>query len=192
MSLKTLQLYYFTLTNHHVYCRLARLTRVFKLIAIDFQCCILSGIIRRISNYMRWILFICKRSASFIENINQSAAPSKKNNCSMGLRNYPKNIYLHNYKTETAIFLAIKHEKTIMACSYSNFPKQKIHQNSKNVGFCQELLSENDFQAVLVNFRCYEYGANNSEAVQKISTRTLRKLCQLTKTAKFVAAPMKK
>ena len=30
------------------------------------------------------------------------------------------NIYLHNYQTETAIFLATKHEKTIMACSYLN------------------------------------------------------------------------
>ena len=44
-----------------------------------------------------------------------------------------------------------------MACSYLNFPIQKIHQNSKNGGFCEELLSENDFEAVLVNFCCYEY-----------------------------------
>ena len=43
---------------------------------------------------------------------------------------------------------------------------------AKNVGFCEELLSENDFEAVLVNFCCYEYGANASEAVQ-ISTRIL-------------------
>ena len=40
-------------------------------------------------------------------------------------------------------------------------------------GFCEELPSENDFEAVLVNFCCYEYGANASEAVHKISTRTL-------------------
>ena len=31
------------------------------------------------------------------------------------------------------------------------------------------MLSENDFEAVLVNFCCYEYGANASETVQKIS-----------------------
>ena len=31
------------------------------------------------------------------------------------------NIYLYNYQTETAIFLATKHEKTIMASSYLNF-----------------------------------------------------------------------
>ena len=41
------------------------------------------------------------------------------------------NIYLHNYQTEIVIFLATKHEKTIMACSYLNFSVQKIHQNSK-------------------------------------------------------------
>ena len=40
----------------------------------------------------------------------------------MELRNYRNlNIYLYNYQTETAIFLATKHKKTIMACSYLNF-----------------------------------------------------------------------
>ena len=37
----------------------------------------------------------------------------------------------------------------------------------------EELHSENGFEAVLANFCCYDYGANTSEAVQKISTRTL-------------------
>ena len=77
------------------------------------------------------------------------------------------NIYIHNYQTETAIFLATKHEKIIMACSCLNFSIQKIHKTIKNGGFCEELLSENGFDAVLVNFCCYEYGANASEAVQK-------------------------
>ena len=45
---------------------------------------------------------------------------------------------------------------------------------------CRQSLSENDFEAVLVYFCCYDYGANASEAVQKISTRTLLELCQLT------------
>ena len=58
--------------------------------------------------------------------------------------------------------------------------------------FCDELLSENDFEVILVNFCCYDYGANASEAVQKISTRTLLELCQVTKTANFKATPMKK
>ena len=65
-------------------------------------------------------------------------------------------------------------------------------QKKMVAGFCEELLSENDFEAVLVNFCCYEYGANASEAVQKTSTRTLLELCQLTKTANFKATPMKK
>ena len=54
------------------------------------------------------------------------------------------------------------------------------------------MLSENDFQAVLVNFCCYEYGANASEAIQEISTRALLELYQLTKTASFKATPMEK
>ena len=33
-----------------------------------------------------------------------------------------------------------------------------------NGGFCEELLSKNNFEAVLVNFCCYKYGANASEA----------------------------
>ena len=71
-------------------------------------------------------------------------------------------------------------------------PYRKYIKTAKNGGFCEELLSENDFEAVLVNFCCYEYGANASKAVQKISTRTLQELCQLTKTAKFIGTPMKK
>ena len=54
------------------------------------------------------------------------------------------------------------------------------------------MLTENVFEAVLVNFCCYEYGANVSEAVQKFSTRTVLELCQLTKTGNFVVTPMKK
>ena len=40
----------------------------------------------------------------------------------------------------------------------------------KNGGLCEELLSENDFEAALATFCCYEYGANSSEPVQKIAT----------------------
>ena len=47
---------------------------------------------------------------------------------------------------------------------------QRIHQNSKNGGFCEELLSENDFEAVLANFCCHDHCVNASEAVQKIAT----------------------
>ena len=72
------------------------------------------------------------------------------------------------------------------------FPYRKYIKTAKNIGFCEELLSEDDFEAVLVNFCFYEDGANVSETVQKISTRTLLELCQLTKTANFIATPMKK
>ena len=44
---------------------------------------------------------------------------------------------------------------------------------AKNGCFFEELLSKNDFEAVLVNFCCYEYLANTSEGVQKISKRIL-------------------
>ena len=46
-------------------------------------------------------------------------------------------------------------------------------KTGKNGSFCEELLSENHLEAVLVNFSCYDYGAIASEAVQKISTRKL-------------------
>ena len=36
-------------------------------------------------------------------------------------------------------------------------PYRKYIKTAKNGGFCEELLSENDFEAVLVNFCCYEY-----------------------------------
>ena len=72
------------------------------------------------------------------------------------------------------------------------FPYRYYIKTAKNGGFCEEFLSENDFEAVLVNFSCYGYNANASEAVQKISTRTLLVLFQLTKTANVIATPMKK
>ena len=42
---------------------------------------------------------------------------------------------------------------------------QRIHETAKNGGFCEELFSENDFEAVLANFRFYDYGANTYESV---------------------------
>ena len=50
---------------------------------------------------------------------------------------------------------------------------QRIHQIVKNCAFCEKLLSENNFEIVLVNFCCYDCGTNASEAVQKTSTKTL-------------------
>ena len=42
-----------------------------------------------------------------------------------------------------------------------------IHQNSKK---WQKLLGENDFEAVLVPFCCYDHDGKSSEAVEKITT----------------------
>ena len=36
-------------------------------------------------------------------------------------------------------------------------PYRKYIKTTKNGSFCEELLSENDFVAVLVNFCCYGY-----------------------------------
>ena len=36
--------------------------------------------------------------------------------------------------------------------------------------FSVKMTLKNDFEAVLVTFCCYDYGANASEAVQKIGT----------------------
>ena len=47
------------------------------------------------------------------------------------------------------------------------FPYRKYIKTAKNDGFCEELLSENDFEAVLVNFYCYKYDANVSESVEQ-------------------------
>ena len=59
-----------------------------------------------------------------------------------------------------------------MACRYLNFPYRKYIKTAKNGGF-------------------YEYGANASELVQKISKKLLE-LCQLTKTANFKTTLLKK
>ena len=37
------------------------------------------------------------------------------------------------------------------------FHTENTSKQQKNGGFCEELLSENDFVAVLINFCCYEY-----------------------------------
>ena len=40
----------------------------------------------------------------------------------------------------------------------------------QNSGFCEDLLSEYDFESALLTLCCYGHGANVSEAVQKIVT----------------------
>ena len=53
---------------------------------------------------------------------------------------------------------------------YLEWPYGEYIKTAKNGAFCGELLSENDFEAVLATFYCYDYGANASEAVQKTPT----------------------
>ena len=52
----------------------------------------------------------------------------------------------------------------------SGWPYREYIKTAKNGGFCEDLLSENNFEAVLATFYCYDYGANAFEAVQKIAT----------------------
>ena len=47
---------------------------------------------------------------------------------------------------------------------------QRIHQNSKEGGFYEEVLRENDFEAALGTFCCYDYGVNASEALLESSS----------------------
>ena len=47
---------------------------------------------------------------------------------------------------------------------------QRTHENSKNDGFCEELLHKNDFEAVLSTLFCYDNGASVFGVVQKIAT----------------------
>ena len=70
---------------------------------------------------------------------------------------------------ETQVFLLI----FWLELKYLEWLYRKYIKTAKNGSFCEELLSEIDFKAILANFCCYGYGANASEAVQKISTRTL-------------------
>ena len=52
---------------------------------------------------------------------------------------------------------------------YLGWPYRAYIKTVKNGNFCEELLSENGFEAVLATFYCYDHGAKASEAVQKIA-----------------------
>ena len=56
----------------------------------------------------------------------------------------------------------------LLNLKYLGWPYREYIKTVKNGSFCAELLSENEFEAVLANFCCYDYGANASEAGQKI------------------------
>ena len=111
------------------------------------------------SFYMCWVLFICKGSTSFYGKYKPARITQQKDHLLIWNSETTQNlnIYLHNYQTETAIFLVTKHEQTIMACSYLNFSNREYIKTAESCGFCDELLSKNDFEAVLTNFCWYEY-----------------------------------
>ena len=50
------------------------------------------------------------------------------------------------------------------------WPYRAYIKTAKIGDFCEELLSEYDFEAVLATLCCYEHCGNSSEAVQKIAT----------------------
>ena len=52
---------------------------------------------------------------------------------------------------------------------YLGWPYREYIKTAKNGGFYDELLSENDFEAVLATFCCYVNDVNASEAIQKIA-----------------------
>ena len=60
-----------------------------------------------------------------------------------------------------------------MNLKYVGWWRREYIKIAKNVSFCEEFISEDDFEAALVSFCCYDYCTNASEAVQKNSTRTL-------------------
>ena len=53
---------------------------------------------------------------------------------------------------------------------YLECPYRKYIKTAKNDDFCEDLLGENDFEAVLSPLCCYNYGANAPEVDQKIAT----------------------
>ena len=53
---------------------------------------------------------------------------------------------------------------------YLEWSYRAFIKTAKNGNFCQELLSKNDFEAILTTFTCYDHGAKASEEVQKIVT----------------------
>ena len=53
---------------------------------------------------------------------------------------------------------------------YLGWPYRAYIKTAKNGDFCEEVLNENDFEAVLATFWCYDHGAKPSETTQKIAT----------------------
>ena len=137
---------------------------------------------------MCWILFISKRPTNYIESINQSRSAIKKI-CWYGTQKLgtqkPKQISLW-LPNRSSYFSSYEAWKNYGMQWFKFFHTENTSKQQENGDFYEDLLSENDFEAVLVNFYLLLYVANASEAVEKISTRALLELCQIK------ATPMKK
>ena len=68
---------------------------------------------------------------------------------------------------------SLKTQIVLLILKYLEWPYKEYIKTTKNGSFCEESLSKNDFGTVSANFCFYDYGANTSEAVPKISARTL-------------------
>ena len=58
----------------------------------------------------------------------------------------------------------------LLEIEISRVAVQRIHQHSNTWWLCEELLIENDFEAIWATFCCHDCGANASEAIQRIAT----------------------
>ena len=116
--------------------------------------------------------------------------PAKRTSADMELRNYPKHKHRHNITTkQKSSYKAWKKNYGMQLFEIFSTENTSKHQT----WWLLWGIAWIDFEVVLVNFCCYEYdGASASEAVQKISARTLLEFCKLAKTANFIATPMKK
>ena len=84
---------------------------------------------------------------------------------------YGENQHLSDKFTEGRYFDSHKKRKEYgQYCWYFRLNLKYLAKTPKNGKFCEELLSENDFEAVLATFCCYDHGTKASEAIQKIAT----------------------
>ena len=104
---------------------------------------------------MSWVVpFHLQRVNKLYRKYNQSVITQQKEHLLIWNSETTQNlnIYLHNYQTETAIFLATKHEKTIMACSYLNFSShtENTSKQQKMVAFVGNCLVRGGFSQFLL------------------------------------------
>ena len=57
----------------------------------------------------------------------------------------------------------------LLELEISRIARKRLHEISKKWWLCEELLSENNFEAVLATFWCFDYCVNPSETAQKMA-----------------------